>query len=500
MAAFIPAGGVSPAALSTARRSAVCGEAVATPTSAGARPRARTTPVALNRLPKLPSFPGGGKKNAPSPPAKATAAAKQATAKANNVAVKVGGKQAPAGRPAEVSVGGTPVKRAPKGAQKGIPINVKFYNPASARYHFARAAAGQSSTPYDVRVSTVGFKKHANERVNDQGTFRNMNPYTWDTVWTHGDMDSDEKAIAVRAVYKNVLGNAHLMESERAELAYSESCFTYTGNAKEFVRAVAQSDAYRTRYFEPVTPMRFVELTYKNILGRAPRSQAEYAGTMAVLQQEGYKAAINSLVDSAEYDSLFGETRVPAVNFRGGHETNNEMNRLAVLSGSASSSDKSKSTAAVFPAIDEASGVTAATVEAGLPDAWKGENAARENAGLARSLPRDAFWSGAPMQAESKEWTAKYGKWFPNYYADSVVYRDVMKPRISVSEEEAEEAAAVLKYGSLMAKSYTGGARKVWDKAPMVELKTPKNGQGGYVRVSLETVTGSIPSNLSQKV
>eukprot|EP00168_Porphyra_purpurea_P005330 TRINITY_DN163_c0_g2_i1.p2 TRINITY_DN163_c0_g2~~TRINITY_DN163_c0_g2_i1.p2 ORF type:complete len:202 (-),score=33.48 TRINITY_DN163_c0_g2_i1:411-947(-) len=72
-------------------------------------------------------------------------------------------------------------------------------------------------------------------------------------------MDSNEKAIAVRAVYKNVLGNAYLMESERAELAYSESCFTYTGNAKEFVRAVAQSDAYRTRYFEPVTPMRFVE-------------------------------------------------------------------------------------------------------------------------------------------------------------------------------------------------------------------------------------------------
>lgn len=490
MAAFVPASAASPAALSSARRAAVCGESV-TPAGGAPRPRGgRTIPVALNRLPKLPSFPG--KKGAPAKANGAAAAAKQAGKK-----VTV---QLPKAEPAAVSVGGKRVTPLPKGDVKGIPTNVKFYNPASARYHFARAAAGQSSTPFDVRVATTGVKKHANERVNDQGTFRNMNPYTAETVWTHGEMDPEQAAIATRAVYKNVLGNAHLMESEREALAYSESCFTYTGNAKEFVRAVAQSDAYRTRFFEPVTPMRFVELSYKNILGRAPRSQAEYAATMAVLQQEGYKAAINSLVDSAEYDSLYGETRVPAVNFRGGHETNNEMNRLAVLSGPACASDKSLSTAAVFPAIDEASGVTAAAVAAGLPDAWVGENAAREAAGLARSLPRDAFWSGAAMQSESKAWTAKYGKYFPNYYAESNVYQDVMKVRLGVSDEEAEEAAAVLKYGSLMAKNYTGGARKVWDKAPMIELKLPRNGQGGYIRVSLENVSTSIPSNLSQKV
>lgn len=493
MAAFVPASAASPAALSSARRAAVCGESV-TAAPAASRPRGRTTPVALNRLPKLPSMPGG-KGAAPAKDAKDAAA----TA-GENVAEQVAKAGAAAAKPAAVSVAGKRVSPATKGDAKGIPANPKFYNPASARYHFARAAAGQSSTPFDVRVATTGVKKHASERVNDQGTFRNMNPFTAQAVWTHGGMGPEQAAVATRAVYKNVLGNAHLMESERAALAYSESCFTYTGNAKEFVRAVAQSDAYRTRFFEPVTPMRFVELSYKNVLGRAPRSQAEYAATMAVLQQEGYKAAINSLVDSPEYDSLYGETRVPAINFRGGHETNNEMNRLAVLAGPACSSDKSLSTAAVFPAIDESSGVSASAVAAGLPDSWVGENAAREAAGLSRSLPRDAFWSGAPMQAESKAWTAKYGKYFPNYYAESNVYTDVMKVRMAVSDEEAEEAAAVLKYGSLMAKQYTGGARKVWDKAPIIELKLPKGGQGGYVRVSLDEVSTSIPSSLSQKV
>lgn len=492
MAAFVPASAASPAALSSARRAAVCGESV-TAAPAAARPLARTTPVALNRLPKF-SMPGKKGEGAAKD-------AKGAAAKAGKkVAVQVSKAGAAAAEPAAVSVGGKRVSPVTKGDAKGIPANPKFYNPASARYHFARAAAGQSSSPFDVRVATTGVKKHANERVNDQGTFRNMNPFTAETVWTHGGMDPEQAAVATRAVYKNVLGNAHLMESERAALAYSESCFTFTGNAKEFVRAVAQSDAYRTRFFEPVTPMRFVELSYKNILGRAPRSQAEYAATMAVLQQEGYKAAINSLVDSAEYDSLYGETRVPAVNFRGGHETNNEMNRLAILAGPACSSDKSLSTAAVFPAIDESSGVSASAVAAGLPDAWVGENAAREAAGLARSLPRDAFWSGAAMQSESKAWTAKYGKYFPNYYAESIVFQDVMKVRRTVSDEEAEEAAAVLKYGTLMAKQYTGGARKVWDKAPVIELKLPKNGQGGYIRVSLDTVSASVPSNLSQKV
>ena len=47
------------------------------------------------------------------------------------------------------------------------------------------------------------------------------------------------------------------------------------------------------------------------MLGRAPISQAEVSEHIQILANEGYEAEINSYVDSAEYQSTFGEDTVP---------------------------------------------------------------------------------------------------------------------------------------------------------------------------------------------
>ncbi|CCQ68204.1 Phycobilisome 27.9 kDa linker polypeptide,phycoerythrin-associated, rod [Crocosphaera watsonii WH 0402] len=58
----------------------------------------------------------------------------------------------------------------------------------------------------------------------------------------------DEVAIVIRGVYKQVLGNPHIMESERQLSAESRLC---NGEliVREFVREVAKSEFYRRRYF-----------------------------------------------------------------------------------------------------------------------------------------------------------------------------------------------------------------------------------------------------------
>ncbi len=124
------------------------------------------------------------------------------------------------------------------------------------------------------------------------------------------DSTADDKAIAIRTVYKQVLGNPHVMESERLVSAESQFC---NGNIslREFVRAVAKSNFYRARYFESCAPYRFVELNFKHLLGRAPIDQAELSEHIQRCVNEGYDAEIDSYIDSVEYSEKFGENIVP---------------------------------------------------------------------------------------------------------------------------------------------------------------------------------------------
>ncbi|MFM6324588.1 MAG: phycobilisome rod-core linker polypeptide [Microcystis sp.] len=120
----------------------------------------------------------------------------------------------------------------------------------------------------------------------------------------------DEVAAVIRAVYKQVLGNPHVMESERLTSAESQLA---NGNltVREFVRAVAKSDFYRGRYFESCAPYRFIELNFKHLLGRAPADQAEISEHIQICIGQGYEAEIDSYLDSDEYQSKFGDNIVP---------------------------------------------------------------------------------------------------------------------------------------------------------------------------------------------
>ena len=121
---------------------------------------------------------------------------------------------------------------------------------------------------------------------------------------------SEDKAAVIRAVYKQVLGNPHVMESERLVTAESQ-LRDGTMTVREFVRAVAKSDFYRARYFESCAPYRFVELNFIHLLGRSPIDQAELSTHIRTCIEQGYDAEIDSYIDSEEYSEKFGENVVP---------------------------------------------------------------------------------------------------------------------------------------------------------------------------------------------
>ena len=122
--------------------------------------------------------------------------------------------------------------------------------------------------------------------------------------------NSEDIQIIIRAVYKQVLGNPHVMESERLTTAESQLA-DRSITVREFVRAVAKSDFYRSRYFESCAPYRFVELNFLHLLGRAPQDQREVSEHIVRCVSEGYDAEIDSYLDYDEYQAAFGENIVP---------------------------------------------------------------------------------------------------------------------------------------------------------------------------------------------
>ncbi|MEM8504422.1 MAG: phycobilisome rod-core linker polypeptide [Cyanobacteria bacterium P01_D01_bin.1] len=153
-------------------------------------------------------------------------------------------------------------------------------------------------------------------------------------VELRSNASEDDLETVIQAVYKQVLGNHHVMESQRSDSAES---LLRNGDStvRGFVRAVAKSDLYRSLFFESSSAYAFIEKNFQNLLGRAPEDQSEVSAHTAIYATKGYESEIDSYLDSEEYWQNFGENTVPYLR---GQNTESGMknvryNRTLVLAG-----------------------------------------------------------------------------------------------------------------------------------------------------------------------
>ena len=151
-----------------------------------------------------------------------------------------------------------------------------------------------------------------------------------------------QQDLVIKAAYKQVFGNAYLMESERSPLLESK---LRNGEitVMEFVRQLAKSDRYRTLFFDRCSNLRAIELNFKHLLGRAPESAQEISQHIQIIAEGGFEAEIDSYLNSDEYFQNFGTNIVPY--YRGyqsqvGKNMAGYTHSFQLLRG-ASSSDKS---------------------------------------------------------------------------------------------------------------------------------------------------------------
>ena len=121
---------------------------------------------------------------------------------------------------------------------------------------------------------------------------------------------AEDAQVAIQAVYRQVLGNDYIMASERLTSAESLLC-NGSITVRDFVRAVAKSELYKSKFLYGSFQTRVIELNLKHLLGRAPYDESEVIYHLDLYQNQGFETDIDSYIDSAEYDENFGDDIVP---------------------------------------------------------------------------------------------------------------------------------------------------------------------------------------------
>ena len=122
--------------------------------------------------------------------------------------------------------------------------------------------------------------------------------------------DDDALLVAINALYKNIFGNLSLMQSERP-IDIERKLRNGDITVREFTRKICKSTIYRNFYFDGISQYKSIKLRYKHILGRPIKSQTEAAESFNIINNLGFEAHIDLLIDSDEYNNVFGEDIVP---------------------------------------------------------------------------------------------------------------------------------------------------------------------------------------------
>lgn len=177
--------------------------------------------------------------------------------------------------------------------------------------------------------------------TNRQEQYQGLQALNIDAVELCPGFSNEDAEIVIRAIYRQVLGNAYVMESERLQVPESQLKRGEL-SVREFIRCLAKSELYRTRFFDDCYRYRAIELNFKHLLGRAPSSFEEMKYHSSILDEAGFEADIDAYLNSDEYQQTFGEFVVP---YYRGYKTQTGQpligftNMLQLLP-SASSSDK----------------------------------------------------------------------------------------------------------------------------------------------------------------
>nr|YP_009732381.1 phycobilisome core-membrane linker protein [Gracilaria textorii]QHS70848.1 phycobilisome core-membrane linker protein [Gracilaria textorii] len=168
-------------------------------------------------------------------------------------------------------------------------------------------------------VSDLSQQKISNFQIIQQGSImkriqQGVNIKRDQTVIFKVDssMDTSDMLQILRAIYRQIFErdlNSFVIGDEffNLEKAFVNRQIT----VKQIVEKLGSSALYAKEFYQPYPNTKVIELGTKHFLGRAPNNQAEIRYYNQILASQGLAYFISVLVNSKEYDIVFGMNTVP---------------------------------------------------------------------------------------------------------------------------------------------------------------------------------------------
>lgn len=116
---------------------------------------------------------------------------------------------------------------------------------------------------------------------------------------------------ALRQIYSQVL-ERQPYEFERKEIAKIEKDFLKGKlGVRHFIGELVMSSLYLNSFYHDCSNLKFVEWSFKHLLGRALQGSEEIATYMNLLMMEGVSAFFHEILGSEEYRKAFGCFTIP---------------------------------------------------------------------------------------------------------------------------------------------------------------------------------------------
>lgn len=190
---------------------------------------------------------------------------------------------------------------------------------------FPKETRNPSATPAFFNKDTRRILIHRGAGINNQlsnPAARGLNPgslgakvFKLDQVPRTGNTkasvrfsESSTQAV-INAAYRQVFGRDVYsgQRSKVAEIKLENGEIT----VKEFIRAIAKSEAFRNTYWSSLYVMKAVEYIHRRLLGRPTYGRKETNAYFDISAKKGFYALVDAILDSQEYAEAFGEDTVP---------------------------------------------------------------------------------------------------------------------------------------------------------------------------------------------
>jgi len=134
-----------------------------------------------------------------------------------------------------------------------------------------------------------------------------------DTPYIYRSEDANsysEIEALIRAAYRQVFSEHETLKFNR-QIPLESQLKNRAITVRDFVRGLAKSERFYNLVVEPNNNYRAVEVCLKRLLGRAPYNRHEEIAWSIKIGTIGWDGFVDALVDSEEYERVFGASIVP---------------------------------------------------------------------------------------------------------------------------------------------------------------------------------------------